>query len=108
MRFLLDECVPKRLAKALEGHAVERVQQLGWSGIRNGRLLELAAGAYDAFITVDQKIEHEQNLDHLPIAVVIIVARSNRYADLAPLVPELLNLLKRLAPRTLAHVGLRQ
>ena len=52
MRLLLDECVPARLRKALPGHEVSTVGLEGWSGIKNGKLLALAAAGFDVFVTV--------------------------------------------------------
>ena len=54
MRLLLDECVPKRLKRELLGHEVKTVQDMGWAGIKNGALLKLADGQFDALLTVDQ------------------------------------------------------
>ena len=106
MKVLLDECLPKRLARALApDHDAKLAQQVGWAGIKNGRLLALAAPLFEVFVTVDQKIEFQQNLNTLPIAVVVLRARSNRFADIAPLIPELLVELRHLVPRKLAHVG---
>ena len=105
MKLLLDEGLPKRLARALAPHEATLAQKAGWAGIRNGRLLALAAGSFDVLITVDQNLEHQQNLETLPIAVIVLRAPSNRFPDLAPLVPELLAALSSLAPRTLTHVG---
>lgn len=56
MRLLLDECVPVRLSRALPGHQVSTVVREGWSGIKNGRLLALAATEFDALITVDKNL----------------------------------------------------
>ncbi len=41
MRILLDECLPKDLAKQLPGQSVKSVQQAGWASISNGKLLRL-------------------------------------------------------------------
>ncbi len=43
MRILLDECLPKKLKRGLLGHAVKMVQEMGWSGRKNGALLSVAA-----------------------------------------------------------------
>ena len=67
---------------------------MGWTGIRNGELLKLAVGSFDAFLT-----------DALPIAVVVLVAPTNRIESLRPLVPVLLRTLDTLAPRQLVRVG---
>ena len=77
MRVLLDECVPKRLGRLLSGHQVRTAPDMGWAGIRNGRLLALAAADFDVMITVDRNIEHQQNPATLPVAVLVLVAPSN-------------------------------
>ena len=53
-------------------------------------------------MTVDRNIEHQQNLQSLPLAIVVLVARSNNPADLVPLVP---NLLAALNATILALTG---
>ena len=49
MKVVLDECLPKRLARELTGHDARTVQQMGWSGISNGELLALIGGQFEAF-----------------------------------------------------------
>ena len=56
MRLLLDESVPSRFRRSLIGHSVPTVVEVGWSGIKNGKLLALAATEFDAFITVDKNM----------------------------------------------------
>ena len=60
---------------------------------------------FDVVITADQNLEFQQNLDTLPVAVLVIVADSNRLESLAPLVPTVLAALDSLEPRTLIRVG---
>ena len=104
MRLLLDESVPRRLRQSLSGHRVRTVVEMGWGGIRNGEVLNLAASDFDAFITVDRNLQHQQNLADLPIAVVILHAQSNELQVLLPLVPKLEEVLVSLMPRSLVHV----
>jgi hypothetical protein len=78
---------------------------MGWRGIRNSELLQLVAGEFDAFLTADQNLEHQQNLSALPIAVVVLAAPTNRIESLRPLIPELLRTLQTLARRQLVRVG---
>jgi hypothetical protein len=78
---------------------------MGWAGIRNGELLELAAVDFDVFLTADQNLEHQQNLDALPIAVVVLAAPTNRIESLRSLVPGLLRTLEALVPRQLVRVS---
>jgi hypothetical protein len=90
MRLILDECIDRRLARDLAGHEVKTVPQMGWAGIKNGRLLALVEESFDVFITVDRNLAFQQNLPQFRIAIIVLQARSNRLADLKPLVPEML------------------
>lgn len=105
MRILLDESLPSELKTELQGHGVLTVQEAGWSGLSNGELLARAAGKFDVFVTADQNLQYQQNLVALPIAVVVLVARSNRMQDLRPLLPDLLNRLPKLPARVLTRIG---
>ena len=78
---------------------------MGWTGIPNGELLRLAGGSFDAFVTADQNLEHQQNLDTLPLAVVVLTAPTNQIQSLRPLIPALLRAFETLAPRQLVRVG---
>lgn len=93
MKLLLDECTPKRLGLDFTGHDVQTVEDVGLKGLKNGALLRQASRDFDVLITVDQNIPFQQNAADLPIAVVILNARSNRYPDLRLLVPRVLELL---------------
>ena len=105
MRVLLDECLPRRLKRGLIGHEVQTVPEMRWSGKRNGELLRLAAREFDVFLTVDRRLPHEQKLSMFRIAVIVLVARSNRLLDLLPLVPAILEILPRAKPGEAVVVG---
>ena len=96
MRLLLDECVPARLRKALPSHQVSTVVQVGWSGIKNGKLLALTATSFDAFITVDKNLPYQQNTSTLPVAVLVLDTVSNELPYLLPLMPALEQALANL------------
>jgi hypothetical protein len=75
---------------------------MGWETLENGALLKAAADAgFDAFVSIDKKIEHEQNLMTLPLPVIVIDAPSNTLAALAPFAPFLIELLKSPLERVL-------
>ncbi len=96
MKLLLDECIDRRLAKDLEGHDIRTVPQMGWAGVKNGELLELAEREFDVFITVDRNLSFQQNLPKFNIAVLVLHAASNRLADLKLLAPKILLTLPSL------------
>jgi len=104
MRVFLDECVDWRLSRDIIGHQVMTARQLGWTSIRNGELLALASQEFDVFLTVDRNLAFQQNLEALPIAVIILRAHTNRLADLRLLVPRLLAALASATPKQLTIV----
>ena len=93
MRVLLDECIDGRLAREIVGHEVRTVPEAGWAATKNGDLLAFAENTFDVFVTVDRNLSFQQNVPRFSIAVVVLRARSNRLADLRPLVPRLLEVL---------------
>ncbi len=98
MRLLLDESLPRRLRRSLPAHAVKTVVEMGWGGVRNGKLLALAAPQFDVFLTADKNLPYQQNLTALPIAVIVLEAHSNELLHLLPLVPKLEEVLATLKP----------
>jgi len=105
MRILLDESLPRDLGRELPGHEVTTVQQAGWAGLENGDLLQRAGKRFDVLVTGDQNIDFQQNPARLPVAVVILVAVSNRIESLRPLLPELLQVLTDIPARGFVRVG---
>ena len=90
MRILLDESLPLELREELVPHRARSVQEMGWSALKNGELLRRAVDDFDVFLTADQNLQYQQNIKALPIAVAVLVAKSNRIQSLKPLVPLLL------------------
>ncbi|MEM1095562.1 MAG: DUF5615 family PIN-like protein [Bacteroidota bacterium] len=105
MRALLDENMPKALVRLLapEIEAVT-VPQRGWNGLKNGKLLTAASSEFDAFITTDQGIPHQQNLSVYDIGIVLMEAKSNRTEDLAPLVKDIKAQISAIAPSKVLRV----
>lgn len=74
MRILLDENVRKAFADSLSGHEVDHVEDVGLKSVRNGKLLQVAREAYDAFVTLDRGILFEHN--HAGHNLIIAVLRT--------------------------------
>jgi hypothetical protein len=100
MRILLDECLPKDLARELAGHEVKTVPQAGWASIGNGQLLRriAASGRFDLFITVDKRLPVENEATNLPFAIVLLRAKSNRIGDIFPFAAEILRRISEFQP----------
>jgi hypothetical protein len=104
VRVILDECVDWRLARDLTGHDVKAARQMGWAAIANGELLKLASQVFDVFVTVDRNLSFQQNPGSFSIAIMVLHGRTNRLADLKPLVPALLAAIESATPGVVAHI----
>ena len=105
MRLRRDESLPRPLTDLLVGHEVHTVAEMGWTSLSNGALLRQAAANFEAMLTADQNIEFQQNLKTLPMAVVVLIAASNRLESLEPLIGDILHVLNTLQPNVLVRVG---
>ena len=97
-------CLPRQLAKELAGHDVVTVQKAGWSGTKNGQLLKKMSGRFEVFLTIDKRIELEQEIP-ADVAVITVRVRSNRIQDLRPLLPELRRTMTEAKPGKSTSVG---
>jgi len=105
VRVLIDECLNWRLSRGLTGHFCTSVQRMGWSGIRNGELLEkLRQERFDVLITGDRNLQFQQNLPATGVAVIVLRAGSTRLAETLPLMPELQKLLPQTKPGTITFL----
>jgi len=76
-RVLLDHCVPRGLRRALAGSDVATAYQRGWSGLKNGALLQAAeAERFDVLVTADKNLRYQQNLASRRIAIVELPTNS--------------------------------
>jgi len=106
MRILLDECAPRSFKRELADYEIRTVVEMGWSGKKNGELLKLMSQeGFTILLTTDQSLRYQQNLEQAGVAVVVLVARSNRLPDLVPLIPDVLSVLSTIAPGQVIELG---
>ncbi len=106
MRVLLDEHLPHRLRRlfAPDVEAIT-VAYLGWKGRRNGDLLRATQDeGFDVLVTMDQGLPHQQDLRDIRIGILLLEAKSNRLADLEPLMASVHDALKRIQPGEILRV----
>ena len=96
--ILLDECIDRRIRKAFGRVHVKTSPEMGWAGLKNGKLLAEAEKHFDVFITVDRNLSFQQPVSKFRIAIVVLHAKSNRVEDLLPLVPQILRALTLFKP----------
>ena len=106
MRVLLDEQLDHRLRHDFNSQfQVMTVAGRGWKGEKNGALIRLAAAEFDAFITMDRGIEYEQNWTAIDLAIILVSAKTNRYADVKPLIQAIESALAKAVPGRLVRVS---
>jgi hypothetical protein len=106
MKILLDECVPRKLKDALPDHECQTVPEAGFAGQKNGLLLSLAENAgFDLFLTMDKGLQYQQNLADRSIAILVVRAKSNRLADILPLVEACRSAIGSILPGEVKRVG---
>ena len=72
MKILLDACTPRPLRRFLPAHSVHTAQEMGWGGLKNGDLLREAEAQYDAFISTDQNLKHQQQVVGRRLAILVL------------------------------------
>lgn len=106
MRVLLDECLPRKLKRELQGHHVSTVPEMGWAGVKNGALLRLLqTSTIEVFVTVDGNLEYQQNLRRINLALIVLKALDNTIETLRPLAPRILAALQSIQLGDLIHIA---
>lgn len=100
MKLLLDENIPRQLKRDIvDHHEVFTVREKRWNGKLNGALLTLMlAEGFEALVTADKNLQHQQNFNKYPIPVLVLHTYRITYKDFRPLVPRLLKPLKTDLP----------
>ena len=104
MRVLLDECVNPRVREAFPNHEIQTVQSMGWAGITNGKLMALAQQSFDVFVTVDQNLEHQQDLSKLKLGLIVVTVPDNNIKYFRPIFSRLLKAAESVRPGQVIHV----
>lgn len=74
MKILFDHCIARPLRKELPHHEIKTTHEMGWAGLKNGKLLgKVEEAGFEVLLMVDQNIRYQQNLKGRSIAVVVMV-----------------------------------
>jgi len=88
MKVLLDECVTKKLKSYLKDFEVYTVLEMGWTGVKNGKLMSLCvANHFDILLTIDKNMMYQQNLEKYPITIVILNTLTSKLEELILFIP---------------------
>ena len=74
MKIILDESTPQKLRMLIDArHTVVTTWFQGWSGLKNGALLNAAEQeGFELFITADQELGYQQNLTDRSMAILVL------------------------------------
>lgn len=78
---------------------------MGWSRKSNGELLGLMSGKFEVFVTIDKNVIHQQNMRKLPVALIVLRAKTNSFEDIEPLVPQILAALSSIKVGELKRIS---
>jgi predicted nuclease of predicted toxin-antitoxin system len=90
MKILLDECVTKRLKPHLKEFEVFTVTEMGWGGVKNGKLLTLCVeNNFDVLLTIDKNLVYQQNLNKYKISIVVLNTITSKIEEIVEFIPSL-------------------
>jgi predicted nuclease of predicted toxin-antitoxin system len=73
VKLLFDHNVPHKLRGSLPGHQVSTADEMGWTVLENGQLLEAAeVENFEVVVTCDQNISYQQNLQGRQLGLVVL------------------------------------
>ncbi len=89
MRLLFDHNVPAPLRRLMPRCDISFADECGWSELTNGDLLAAAeAAGFDALLTADRNLRHQQNLSGRHIGLVVL--STNHWPTLRDNAPQVL------------------
>jgi hypothetical protein len=91
------------LARHILGHEVRTARDLG--GPQSQTADFSPSRRFDVFVTVDRNPSFQQNLPSFSIAVIVLQAKTNRLAELRPLLPDLLAAIDVARPGMATIIG---
>ncbi len=96
MTILLDGGVPRIIQQHLPHLTISTVDQMGWRGIKNSKLLDLMEGRFRILVTTDKNLRFQQNLEQRQISLVILP--TNRIPLVLLLMPQIEEAFATLLP----------
>lgn len=91
MKILLDECVTPKMKPYLTPHEVFTVTQMGWNGIKNGKLISLCVEHnFDVLLTIDKNLMFQQNLQKFNLTIAVLNSITSKVEEIKNFVPSFL------------------
>ena len=96
MKILLDENIDIRLKLLFPAEtSVFTVKEMGWSGIKNGELMQLLSrNNFDYWIVADKNIHYQQNTKDISFSIIVLDVHRNTLKNIQALLPKILDIVK--------------
>ncbi|MEW7281048.1 DUF5615 family PIN-like protein [Aquimarina sp. 2201CG1-2-11] len=96
MELLLDENLPRKLKYRFnEKYEVLTVPEMGWSGIKNGDLLQrMESKNLKVLLSIDKNMSHQQNLEKYHVSLLVFNSKDVRYTSLVEFIPRIEKVLE--------------
>jgi hypothetical protein len=102
-KVLCDENIPHDLRPFLRHHETFTASYMGYAGLKNGKLLEMAeAAGFHILITGDKTLQYEQNMQGRKIALVSLSAVG--WPVIEPHVPKIVTAVDSAMPGSFIRV----
>ena len=89
MKILLDEYVTKKAKRLLTEFKVYTVPEMGFGGMKNGKLLmRAAASGFDILLTIDKNMDYQQNIGKHELTIVVLNVTKSGIKYIKELMPE--------------------
>lgn len=107
MKAVIDEGVPRRLAKLLASHDCDvSAFPKHLRGLKNGILLaQLANAGFDCLLTCDKNLVYQQNVMRSGMAVIVLPFQ--RFEAVAPFAKQIVEALKSASRGAVLDIGIR-
>lgn len=105
MTVLLDESVPRVFKIRLHEVSIATVQEMGWTGMKNGDLLAAASQQFTVLITADRNLRYQQNLTGHRLSIIVLP--TNQVSLVVTLLPVIQNTLRTIQPGDLIQISLQ-
>ncbi|MGH9446212.1 MAG: hypothetical protein ACRD3O_10845 [Terriglobia bacterium] len=84
---------------------MKTLTEMGWRGTKDRLLLAYAQESFDVFVTIDSKLERQNDLTRMKLAIVIAHVPSNEITAYESVFPALLEAVTSAKPGSVIHVG---
>ena len=106
MKILLDECLPVKLKNEFQDLDVHTVHDMNWIGEKDKTILSNAnKNGFDIFITIDEGITKQINIDNYDLAIILIKVTKNTMDSLIPIVHHLKEKLQEVEKKKFYRIS---